>query len=1015
LSVTGKATGTKVKVLPLPNGTQPPGTKPWLLTAIFYDKYGRTIHSWADNHFPENDTHDKVTNTYDFAGRLLSKLTQHKGKEAVNINEFFTYDHSGRPLMHYHQLNDGPKVVLSQSKYNELGQLVDKYVHNTNSAAQPGRVTRGIGYPGQYEYASGQGEVIKASEEITLVDGFWAKENSTVTAQLVPVSTDAGDYLQNVSYRYNIRGWLTKINEVDALDSKDLFGLRLQYNEGGQYNGNIAIQQWKTRTEATPVARQFTYGYDAASRLTSAAYSSPKEDDAFSVSGITYYSNGNLKTMNQRGLSSYGTVNSNQLQPQYGLVDQLSYQYEGNRLKKVEDAITNQRLASDFQNGVNKQKEYTYDDVGSSYGNGNLTSDENKGLSTIAYNHLNLPERINVGEESSEFFQYVYSGTGSKLYKEVTESGMSRLRTDYVNGVVYVGNRLQFIPTAEGRVVHPNFLQDGSTSYAYEYHYKDHLGNLRLAYREPKPAVTFTATMEVEQAYKEEAQFVNVGKTRDNGRGRTSSASARLNGDPNSSSYNVLGPWKTIQVKAFDTFKAQVRAYYESTATSTGTPLSVYVETRGNLKGGGESGNNASLLSLGLSINPAPNPSSGEPKAYLQVIYFDKDYKYITSRIRKVTTAAKGNTNWQPLVVDPATDADAFPINQDGYLQVLVANEGNIDVWFDELTITHKEALLVQENHYSPWGLNLAGIEKTGAPDHKFQYNNRERQTELGLNWTAMDFRQYDMQLGRFHAIDPLAGKFGNSSPYAFVLNNPLRYADPTGLDTLAVGKDGIPIAPTLPEVVVTAEATGDVTDVDQKIANSPNVRRAMRTLLPGQGYARASGATEQSNALFFVLAPASLPFKTSSKLANFALNALNPIGGMRGGRGGIGPGGLPVLPIRNLSFSQVRITAKGVGVVEQHLSRFSPDAANATMIQRLRDIESGLIQATEHDLKFYTHELREFVRFRQGGFRTGDAPYDFYRTEHSATLSDYGIPDDRLAPYQLYHPSAVQAAGDDF
>ena len=42
---------------------------------------------------------------------------------------------------------------------------------------------------------------------------------------------------------------------------------------------------------------------------------------------------------------------------------------------------------------------------------------------------------------------------------------------------------------------------------------------------------------------------------------------------------------------------------------------------------------------------------------------------------------------------------------------------------------------------------------------------------------------------------------------------------------------------------------------------------------------------------------------------------------------------------IRQLSPERVRITSRGIDVVERHVSRFGPDRANAVMLERLRAI----------------------------------------------------------------------------
>jgi RHS repeat-associated protein len=63
----------------------------------------------------------------------------------------------------------------------------------------------------------------------------------------------------------------------------------------------------------------------------------------------------------------------------------------------------------------------------------------------------------------------------------------------------------------------------------------------------------------------------------------------------------------------------------------------------------------------------------------------------------------------------------------------------------------------------------------------KYKYNGKEWQDELGLNMTAMDFRQYDNAIGRFNCTDPITHY--SESPYHFASNNPVYFNDPTGLD----------------------------------------------------------------------------------------------------------------------------------------------------------------------------------------------------------------------------------------
>ena len=143
------------------------------------------------------------------------------------------------------------------------------------------------------------------------------------------------------------------------------------------------------------------------------------------------------------------------------------------------------------QERTDQATEYSYDDVGGGLGNGNLVADANKGIVSVQYNHLNLPVEVWMNAGGTNRIVFTYSAAGVKLKKQVYEAGILTEWTDYAGGMVYRRDRLEFIATEEGRALHPQMLGNGGTAFAYEYHYKDHLGNLRLAFRQPKPTVTW--------------------------------------------------------------------------------------------------------------------------------------------------------------------------------------------------------------------------------------------------------------------------------------------------------------------------------------------------------------------------------------------------------------------------------------------------------------------------------------------------------------------------------------------
>ncbi|RUT67889.1 DUF3380 domain-containing protein [Flavobacterium cupreum] len=185
---------------------------------------------------------------------------------------------------------------------------------------------------------------------------------------------------------------------------------------------------------------------------------------------LTYDKNGNILSLRRNGDTDP------QIQP-IG-IDDLMYTYaaSSNQLGNVADKSNNSSGFNDFNKTGN---DYTYD------ANGNMTTDKNKNITAITYNHLNLPTKISFG--TTGHIAYIYNASGQKTGKTVFKAGTavlppSTIITDYLRGGFQYSAlnskifTLDFFPTAEG------YVQPSGSSYEYVYQYKDHLGNVRLSY-----------------------------------------------------------------------------------------------------------------------------------------------------------------------------------------------------------------------------------------------------------------------------------------------------------------------------------------------------------------------------------------------------------------------------------------------------------------------------------------------------------------------------------------------------
>ena len=65
--------------------------------------------------------------------------------------------------------------------------------------------------------------------------------------------------------------------------------------------------------------------------------------------------------------------------------------------------------------------------------------------------------------------------------------------------------------------------------------------------------------------------------------------------------------------------------------------------------------------------------------------------------------------------------------------------------------------------------------------EQKYQYNQKELNSDFGLLWSDYGARWLDLQRGVWGQIDPLAEKYYGWSGYNYVAGNPIKHIDPDG------------------------------------------------------------------------------------------------------------------------------------------------------------------------------------------------------------------------------------------
>jgi len=297
----------------LPTGTQTAvikadGTYNGMLWNVpFYDYLGHVVQSNKEYYLSgsaNTTNYDVIQTVYNFDNTVSTATKKHYAAGALALTEAMTYkyDQVGRKIQSWEAITIGSNtpnasILLSQTDYNEVGQVMTKHLHSTNNGTS---------------------------------------------------------FIQNTSYTYNERGWLNGINNPATVSATQVFGEQLTYNSGTlpQYNGNISGISWETMVPAgqglTQLLQSYAYSYDNVNRLTLANYTTAGAVGKYNEQ-VAYDMVGNINTLKRTNTTTANTYLNN-----------FTYNYTpatGNQLQSVTDVGTNAQsstYAYDLNGNLNK-------------------------------------------------------------------------------------------------------------------------------------------------------------------------------------------------------------------------------------------------------------------------------------------------------------------------------------------------------------------------------------------------------------------------------------------------------------------------------------------------------------------------------------------------------------------------------------------------------------------------------------------------------------------------------------
>jgi hypothetical protein len=155
--VYGQKTGTKGVIL---DGNENLNTATFLNSRFYYDSKFNLIQSIEENYTGQEDERSFI---YDFNGNITDEQFKHRSNitspQSLILNKQYTFDLANRPQKTYLDINNTGQILISKKSYDN--------------------------------------------------------KNNLVKLQLGATDSNETKFLQNIDYKYNIRGWLTDINRIN--------------------------------------------------------------------------------------------------------------------------------------------------------------------------------------------------------------------------------------------------------------------------------------------------------------------------------------------------------------------------------------------------------------------------------------------------------------------------------------------------------------------------------------------------------------------------------------------------------------------------------------------------------------------------------------------------------------------------------------------------------------------------------------------------------------------------------